>query len=766
MTLLKRTLPGLLAFSLVLAGTATSAGIFNRDPRPEEVGYLPPDGAAVAVNPPPLAWVEEPEAVSYNLELSRDATFTSPSVAVAGHPYLLYTHTAALEPGIWYWRYAAVKSGGAATDWSIVRSFTVEEDVPAFPRPSSTELVARVPREHPRMFVRPDGLELLRTSTTTATKAWNSLKAQADRALTSTIMEEPRPWTGGKWNADEWRAYLVEAGPAVQAMETLAFTFLLTGEKRYAEAAKQRLLEYAKWDPLGTSSMKVNDEVGMPMLHGMSRTYSWIHDMLSPEERTRVREHMAARGEETFKRLRRKPYEQYAYDSHAGRMFHFLGEAGLAFYGEIPAAAEWLDYAITIFYGWYPIWGDSHGGWAEGIAYWSSYNSRVTWWLDQMKTVLGLRGTDKPFYAHAGDFPMFVVPPGNPVSGFGDMSERGQSASVGPPMTAYAKMQQNSSWQWYADSVGAGSGTGPIAYLRALQPAPEAIAPADAPLLKLFPGAGYALFNTDLVSSEKNIHLAMRSSPFGNISHSHNDQNAIVLAAFGEPLLVNTGTRDYYGSRFCKEYYWHTRSHNAVLIGNEGQPRSPRAKGKFLRQGEGENLAWVVGDATAAYEGLATLARRWAILAHQEVVVLVDEIQTTAPRVELLFHARAPFETDDGGTQFLLKKGKVSLHGYLFTDADVSWAQTNEYPLQPAPRTKLVPEWHLTAEVSNLSRGGKPLRVISVLVPEKVGSSAGSSRISHVYAEPAGSGARISWQKEGMRRSMAIDYRLQSAVLE
>jgi len=63
----------------------------------------------------------------------------------------------------------------------------------------------------------------------------------------------------------------------------------------------------------------------------------------------------------------------------------------------------------------------------------------------------------------------------------------------------------------------------------------------------------------------------------GHTSHSHADQNAIVLGAYGSPLLANTGIRPWYGSPFCKVWYWTTKVHNALEIDGQGQPKTAAA---------------------------------------------------------------------------------------------------------------------------------------------------------------------------------------------
>ena len=66
-----------------------------------------------------------------------------------------------LEPGTWYWRYWAESNRGLVGP-SQVRSFVVPEGVTELPLPPKEEWLARIPREHPRLFLTPEDVQTLR----------------------------------------------------------------------------------------------------------------------------------------------------------------------------------------------------------------------------------------------------------------------------------------------------------------------------------------------------------------------------------------------------------------------------------------------------------------------------------------------------------------------------------------------------------------------------------------------------------------------------
>ena len=102
------------------------------------------------------------------------------------------------------------------------------------------------------------------------------------------------------------------------------------------------------------------------------------------------------------------------YSSHANRAWHFLGEVGIAFLGEIPEAADWLWFAVNVFANVYPVWCDDDGGWHEGVNYWSSYLGRFTWWGDVMKQRARPRRLPPARTSRrSATTPMYLMPPGH-----------------------------------------------------------------------------------------------------------------------------------------------------------------------------------------------------------------------------------------------------------------------------------------------------------------------------------------------------------------
>ena len=390
-----------------------------------------------------------------------------------GIEFNVYCPPASCRPVTYWWRYRGIDEDGNLSNWSRPRTFTVPERAAAMPMPPRDELLARIPKSHPRLFVRPEDMPELRKL------AQGPMKSQFEQLVASSeqLLNNPPPTAEPKkypaemkngsqeWKALWWgnRTYTIAA---LDGAATLAFTRLLGGKEEYGQLAKRILLDCAKWDPHGATGYRYNDEAGMPYAYYFSRTYTFVHDLLTPEEREICRRVMKVRGEEMYHHLCPGHLWQ-PYSSHSNRAWHFLGEVGVAFLGEIEGADDWVWFAMNVFYNVYPVWSDDDGGWHEGVSYWSSYIGRFTWWADVMRAAIGINAFDKPYFAKVGYYPMYLMPPGKVGGGFGDGASRTRAANVVPLMSQLAAQAGNGHWQWYVEQMG-----GPVrdAGLRRLRP--------------------------------------------------------------------------------------------------------------------------------------------------------------------------------------------------------------------------------------------------------------------------------------------------------
>jgi len=699
-------------FALLLLSSLALAQLPDRPPRPDEWGYRPPDGATVPLNPPPLSWVHEATAVSYELEWAGNPEFRN-STRVNGIPWSVYTHHSPLAPGKYWWRYRIIGKDGKPSPWSRARSFTVPADAVPFPQPTLEELKRRVPKDHPRLFVTSKDLPRLREWARGGGRAaWEQLVARAEQLHNA----EPTPEPAVRASASDpatrqfWWSNREQTIRALQEAEILSFAWLFTRDPRYGDAARRFTLKLAAWDPDGPTNFQLNCEAAKPMLHRLARAYDWAWPLFSEQERARIRAVLLRRALDAWNsgEVRQGAgHLNQPYNSHGNRTWHKLAENAIATLGETPESDRFLEYAVTKFFAAYPVWSDDDGGWHEGLAYFAGYMSKIAWWMEVARVALGIDGFKKPFFAHFGDYALYSAPPGSPDLGFGDLSHSspGRGWSF---MHYFVRRTGNPHWAWWLQAWGIPEGVGEpvLDFLWSASQPVSPRAPQDLPPSKVFRGTGIAVLNTTLISAAENVQLRFKSSPMGRWSHGLDPHNSFTLNAYGVPLLVNCVYRDLYGSPFHRGWVWGTRAHNAVLVNGEGQkPRTADPGGRIVRWQFEDGMDYVLGDATAAYEGRLERAWRHVIFVKPDVIVLADELRAAKPSTyQWMLHAQQPFQVQEPEQRLVLDRGKAGVVVDYVAARPLKFRQWTGYDPEPdweylksVNRPPIPPQWHVEA---------------------------------------------------------------------
>ncbi len=653
-----------LCLSILLAVPAPAV---DRQPGPDQWGYRPADGSTVAVNPPPLTWVHEPKALRYEVQWSFREDFSG--AATAETRWCVYTHNEPFKPGGYYWRYREIMKEGPS-DWSRSRRFTVPPGAIAFPKPSIEEIRRRVPKDHPRLFMRPEDLPKLREWIKGEGRAaFERLRRAADALAGSAPTPEPavRASARDPKTRSRWWSNREQTQKACQEAETVALAFLLTGERRYAEAARRYVMHLASWDPDGPTNFALNCEAAKPMIYRLPRAYDWGYEALTGEEREKVRAVMRRRAADAWKSGEAREGNGHLdrpYNSHGNRIWHKLAECALAALGEIPEAETWLDYAVNKFFAAYPVWSDDDGGWHEGLSYWGGYMSKVICWTDAAEKALGIQSFTKPFFSHAGDYALYTAPPGSPDMGFGDLSYRPPSRSWSF-IREFARRAGNGYWAWWADRWGIKEETGEPALrvLWGVRPRLDAKEPSDLPPSKVFRGTGVAVLNSTLLDSAENVQVRFKSSPFGRQSHGHDPHNSFTLNAYGEILLTNCVYRDLHGSPFHTRWCWSTKAQNALLVDGKGQKtHTAEPLGAIEAWDFQEGADYVRGEAARAYQGKLKRFARHVVHVKPDLVVIADEVEAAAPATfQWMLHGLGEFRVDEAAQELELERPKAGV---------------------------------------------------------------------------------------------------------
>lgn len=618
---------------------------------------------------------------------------------------------------------------------------------------------AHVPQRPPRTLILPDRRAAFRDYCLRGegAKAFAKIKADFDREFLKRPFP-PEPLTYGdpdpkkrdSKKADLWREVQDVCGQVSGVAEAATLIWLVTGEEKYLQKAKEFLLGACSWhfDPdwkrgpvVGASDIEYNDEAHFRLWRKLPLVYDQLRERLTPEERQKVLDHFRVRGEKSVRwikaarveRLKRNSLEVTP-ASHPVRFMAMTGLSGLALWDDLPEAREWWRFAYVFYRDQFPPWGGDDGGWAEGCAYWRGTIEHAAF-----QDVLLMLGDPlayaTPFWRNSPYFAVYNVQPYLHTV-FGDTSNAGRfnlEANTADYLRHVARVLQDGYLRAYADlctdkrpppEQKGLEGLGRMYptsceflvrnFIASDRPLPPPRPLRELPPHRFFRDVGWVSFHSALGEPDNDIHVTFKSSPYGSFSHSHADQNAFILNAFGESLAINSAYREYHRSPHHQQWAWQTKSKNALLIDGLGQAAQDKnATGKITRFEVLDRGVWTTGDATVAYQtgqkekDRVRRVTRDLVFVDSRYVVLRDRVVLRTPgRLSWLLHAEKHLTWDGAHNRAFIRgpQDKATLLAQLIAPG-VQWrgSVTDQFPVPVDPRyaTGEAGGDYITAEWSN-----------------------------------------------------------------
>ncbi len=663
----------------------------------------------VLQNPPGLTWPGEQFAHRYELQLARDVDFTQGLITIADLPYNCLQYSAPLAPGDWHWRYRYSDTDGNASEWSESWRFEVPADAVEFTLPAPDDLLALIPAGHPRVYTCAEKLEEFRglRGDRDADPWWQSWNQRMANWLKTDVPSEPGPefdfsqrqgslTADGMAKMNELRGM---GGRATTPMWELAFGYLISGNEEWGRSAADRLVAMSSWDPEGSTGYRSHDQVFRDIAWKSACAYDWLHDLLTDEQRTLVRDSVAARGAILYRDFAEdaRPIYQAPFDSHGWTSMGLLGVISIALAHDVPEADEWFRFTSAVYPVLYPPWGGEEGGWCQGPSYWKYSVSYAAIYMDALKSATGVNMYDKAFCRNNGYYKLYMHPPWCDRAHFGDENIAGPGYSDRMNMLMYATLYDDPYFKWYADQIPGTIDKGVFGYWRYDESQP-ARPPADIPQSRYFADIGWVGMHSDL-SDPNDIMLMFKSSWFGSFNHSHADQNSFVVYGHGEPLLIDSGYYDWYGAPHDRSWTRETKAHNDILVDGEGQPVFDiTARGEITDYFEAPPGCYTVGDASAAYGGKLSKFVRHVLYLRPDAFLIVDELEADEPRTwTWTCHALEEMEIDEDARRVRVKQGDATL--------DIAFAAPTGLTIRrPQGRYADLPDqWHCYAETTEPS---------------------------------------------------------------
>ncbi|MCC1491793.1 DUF4962 domain-containing protein [Cognatishimia sp. F0-27] len=716
------------------------------------IQYSPTAETEQTENPPRFMWIPViDDDARYVLRLSADPKFPKGKTQVFEDlPLNFHTPDTVLEPGHYHWSYATWDhdKGAPSSDWSTTRSVTIPQGLAKTPLPSRKDRLEKVTTEHPRLWMTPDRLAAFKTAVKADPEhcTWSTFYEKSVLPwMERDIIREPEGYPNHQRTAPIWRKTYIDLQEVWYAIRHLAIGGKVTEDAAMTARAKEWLLEAASWDPMGVTSRAYTDEWAYRVCNALTWGYDWLHDDLSEDERETVRAALLERTRDIAEHaILNAKIHLFPYDSHAVRsVSSCIIPACIALLhdDETGQARDWLNYSIEFLYTVYSPWGDAEGGWAEGPHYWMTGISYLLDAANWLKSYTGLNIYERPFFQNTGDFPLYTKAPNTRRATFGDDSTMGDLTciKIGMNLRQFGGVTGNGAYQWYCDeNHRLNPGTEGDFYnwgwwdtrfdelaFRTDWPAVAATPPESG--FRHFKGVGWVGIQHAMADPDEHIQFVFKSSSYGSISHSHGDQNAFCLAAFGEDQAIQSGHYVAFNSSMHRNWRRQTRSKNAILINGKGQyaekdkAKALAANGRIVAAEQRDDHIYIHGDATPAYQSLSpevTRAAREIYFVRNAYFVIIDKVDAETPvTVEWLLHANNPFEL--GKSSFRNTQQRSGFYGQVVWSEAGKPQITQEtgFPgVDPADYEGLPVSTCLTAQYPAATRH----RIATLLVPYRL----------------------------------------------
>lgn len=737
-----------------------------------------PDGGTVYENPPRFTWMPEEDGARYRLRVSADPAFPEEKTwLVRDLPYNFSSLDRPLPPGRYYWSYT-VDDGLHAE--SQVRSFTLDPEAAVAAMPSREARFAQASHGHPRLWLDRSQVEAFRAQ----------LKADPDycgfgrfyeesvrKYAAQPFVAEPARYPGDKRVVHLWRGNYTACQKALEYIRSLCVGGVLLENEKYLSLAKDALLRIIQWDVRGATSRDYNDECSFRVAYAIAFGYDWLYDRLTPAEREQVRAVLYQRTKQVADHIMKESRIHYSlYDSHAVRsLSSVMTPCCIAMLFEQPEAEEWLHYTLDYLNVIYTPWGGRDGGWAEGPMYWGSAMAFLIDALNEIKAYLGIDLYRRPFLQKTGDFQLYCNPAGTWRASFCDQSNLGRMPGHKQAFNIrqFAAQTGNANYYRYYQEVFKltpqiedafyNNGWWDFSFdemvyryqARRIEYGPAA--PIEK--VKWFRDVGWVAVNVNMFDYDRHILLLTKSSPYGSVSHSHGDQNAFVLFAYGEPLVIKSGYYVGFNTTMHREWRRQTKAHNALLINGQGQYAGMEKASQFAAKGqvcevrETAQYVYVREEAAEAYRANGadvTKCQRELYFVQDRYLVVVDTVETEQESdVAFCLHSLAPYQIL--GNRFAAVRPKASLKGtFLYASSGIlEVSQTDCFEgVDPAEIEGEEPQWHLRMRTGKAKRH----RLVTLLVPEKKGEPCPVA----VSREETGSGSAYRFSCEGQTFALEL----------
>lgn len=512
------------------------------------------------------------------------------------------------------------------------------------------DILKTLKKGHPRLLLTDQGLKELQD---------NSARFPELKSMTDRIIEEARGVLSAppvERKLEEARLLLLgQSRSCVLRMYQLGLAYRLTGEKVFADRARQELLavsDFQDWNPshfLDTAEMS----------HAMGIGYDWFYDELG-EDRDKIREALIEKG-------LKSSFEGITYWKKCNHNWNFVCHGGLGI-GALAIADEWPEGAARVLSS--AIEGIPYalksyapdGGWAEGPGYWHYASSYLCYFLAAMDTALGedFGLSEAEGLADTGLFRIqFIAPTGLSFN----YADSGPGCGPAEEMFWLSRRFKQPLYAWH-EMTKYGQASPTPWHAIWFDPDTSQGRSQTMPKAQLFKGVHVAFFKSSW-EDPKALFVGFKGGD-NRANHSHLDLGTFVLDALGERWAMDLGRDSYDLPGYFGGYRWtyyrlKTEGQNTLTLGQENQKYHAEAPIVTFKD-QGNPCA--VADLTEAYVEQAHQVKRGIRLLEDKSVLVQDEL-TLSASAEILWSMHTQAQIQCEGRQATLRIGEKSLKASL-----------------------------------------------------------------------------------------------------
>ena len=499
---------------------------------------------------------------------------------------------------------------------------------------------------HPRLVLLDSDLEKVRIATrenALARRIYGDLEKECDRLLSTPPVDYRI--SGNRLQTQTRRA--------LDRITTLALMYRVAGRDPWLRRAIMELnacAAFKDWNP--TRFVDTAE-----MTHAFAIGYDWLFNVLTPDERTWIREALISKGLDPSLPY----YQQKTWWTREHFNWNIVCNTAMTM-GALAVADEARDKAGEIIraalesvphglntYG-------TDGGWPEGPAF-GEYATRYACLLfasldSALSNDYGLSGFHG--FDRAGRVRVYSISPANRIFSFADGPD---DPGLAPEMFWMARRFNNPVYAWSEQKQlerNSHSDAYDLAWFNRDSRPPQAPAwPLDA----AFHGVAVATFRSSW-EDPNGLFVGVKGGD-NKVPHSHLDLGSFMLDAGGIRWAsdYDIGDTSVPAPQRPGIYAVRTESHNTLLI--DGENQDARAEARITRFETAPDLSWVQIDLSRAYPKLKQWTRRVGMIQRQAVMI-ADTLHADQP-VEVIWGMLTDADISPSGPTATLHKNGWNL---------------------------------------------------------------------------------------------------------